>query len=69
MIGLFSTYWNLLCFVGVFFLLILYKFMFMNNVSLRKCPNSPDTIPIWELQTISPLVFSFLRDSAFYFFL
>ncbi|KAI0357852.1 hypothetical protein OH77DRAFT_1519174 [Trametes cingulata] len=51
----------------VYFLLILYKFA--RNVSLRKAPGSSRTVPIWELPRISPLVFSFLRDSAFYFFL
>ncbi|KAI0364508.1 hypothetical protein BV20DRAFT_1125562 [Pilatotrama ljubarskyi] len=51
----------------VYFLLILYKFA--RNVSLRNVSGSSSTVPIWDLPRISPLVFSFLRDSAFYFFL
>ncbi|KAI9068662.1 hypothetical protein FKP32DRAFT_1672044 [Trametes sanguinea] len=51
----------------VYFLLILYKFA--RNVSLRKNSRIPGTVPIWELGRVSPLVFAFLRDSAFYFFL
>ncbi|KAL7284556.1 hypothetical protein ACG7TL_001848 [Trametes sanguinea] len=51
----------------VYFLLILYKFA--RNVSLRKNSGVPGTVPIWELGRVSPLVFAFLRDSAFYFFL
>ncbi|KAI0330001.1 hypothetical protein GY45DRAFT_1371106 [Cubamyces sp. BRFM 1775] len=50
----------------VYFLLILYKFA--RNLSLRKTGTS-SSVPVWELQRISPVVFAFLRDSAFYFFL
>ncbi|RDX44565.1 hypothetical protein OH76DRAFT_1421313 [Lentinus brumalis] len=51
----------------VYFLLILYKFA--RNLSVRKNAGPSNVVPIWELQRISPVVFSFLRDSAFYFFL
>ncbi|RPD69148.1 hypothetical protein L226DRAFT_598764 [Lentinus tigrinus ALCF2SS1-7] len=51
----------------VYFLLILYKFA--RNISVRKNTGPSNVVPIWELQRISPVVFSFLRDSAFYFFL
>ncbi|KAI0718524.1 hypothetical protein C8T65DRAFT_693677 [Cerioporus squamosus] len=51
----------------VYFLLILYKFA--RNLSVRKNTGPSNVVPIWELQRISPVVFSFLRDSAFYFFL
>ncbi|KAI8972452.1 hypothetical protein BD414DRAFT_500383, partial [Trametes punicea] len=51
----------------VYFLLILYKFA--RNLSLRKPGESSSAVPVWELQQISPLVYSFIRDSAFYFFL
>ncbi|KAH9886205.1 hypothetical protein C8Q73DRAFT_669175 [Cubamyces lactineus] len=50
----------------VYFLLILYKFA--RNISLRNTGTS-NSVPVWELQRISPVVFAFLRDSAFYFFL
>ncbi|KAI0654130.1 hypothetical protein C8Q70DRAFT_539016 [Cubamyces menziesii] len=50
----------------VYFLLILYKFA--RNISLRNTGSS-HAVPVWELQRISPVVFAFLRDSAFYFFL
>lgn len=51
----------------MYFLLILYKFS--RNISMRKTAGPSSAVPIWELQKISPVVFSFLRDSAFYFFL
>ncbi|CDO71508.1 hypothetical protein BN946_scf184910.g7 [Trametes cinnabarina] len=54
-------------FTCVYFLLILYKFA--RNVSLRKNAGPPGMVAIWEMERISPLVFAFLRDSAFYFFL
>ncbi|KAM5539693.1 hypothetical protein V8D89_006506 [Ganoderma adspersum] len=51
----------------IYFLLILYKFA--NTISLRREGSSPAKVSIWELGTISPLLYAFLRDSAFYFFL
>ncbi|KAI0705570.1 hypothetical protein C8Q76DRAFT_172504 [Earliella scabrosa] len=50
----------------VYFVLILYKFA--RNLSLRRNVTSHG-VPIWELHRMSPMVFLFLRDSAFYFFL
>ena len=52
---------------GVYFLLILFKFA--SAISLTRKSTSPNRVSIWELETISPLVYAFLRDSAFYFFL
>lgn len=52
---------------GSYFVLILSKFMY--NVSLRRESRKANQIPIFDLPTISPLIYSFLRDSAFYFFL
>ena len=52
---------------GIYFLLILFKFA--HNVSLRREPRPSNAVPIAELQVISPLIYSFVRDSAFYFFL
>ncbi|KAI1792360.1 hypothetical protein LXA43DRAFT_1093607 [Ganoderma leucocontextum] len=51
----------------IYFLLILYKFA--NTISLKRDGTSPGKVSIWELGTISPLLYAFLRDSAFYFFL
>ncbi|PIL29237.1 hypothetical protein GSI_09286 [Ganoderma sinense ZZ0214-1] len=51
----------------IYFLLILYKFA--NTISLRREGTSPGKVSIWELGTISPLLYAFLRDSTFYFFL
>ena len=52
---------------GIYFLLILFKCA--HNVSLRREPRPSNAVPIAELQVISPLIYSFVRDSAFYFFL
>ena len=52
---------------GSYFVLILRKFMY--PVSLTRESRKADQVPIFDLPTISPLIYSFLRDSAFYFFL
>lgn len=52
---------------GLYFVLVLLKFT--HNISLRREAGTASSVPIYELQTISPLIYSFLRDSAFYFFL
>ncbi|KAI0767224.1 hypothetical protein C8Q74DRAFT_1370047 [Fomes fomentarius] len=51
----------------LYFVLVLLKFT--HNISLRREAGTASSVPIYELQTISPLIYSFLRDSAFYFFL
>nr|VWO99484.1 Cytochrome P450 monooxygenase CYP52X1 [Ganoderma boninense] len=51
----------------IYFFLILYKFA--HNLSLRREGSSPGKVSIWELGTLSPLLYAFLRDSAFYFLL
>ncbi|KAI0718531.1 hypothetical protein C8T65DRAFT_737180 [Cerioporus squamosus] len=50
-----------------YFVLILSKFTY--NVSLRREWRKANQVPLFDLPTISPLIYSFLRDSAFYFFL
>ena len=47
--------------------MILYKFT--RNLSLNKNVTSSNTVSVWDLERISPVVYYFLRDSAFYFFL
>ncbi|RDX44558.1 hypothetical protein OH76DRAFT_1486998 [Lentinus brumalis] len=51
----------------VYFVLILNKFTY--NVSLRRESRKASQVSLFDLPTISPLIYSFLRDSAFYFFL
>lgn len=48
-------------------MLILNKFTY--NVSLRRESRNVNQVSLFDLPTISPLIYSFLRDSAFYFFL
>ncbi|RPD52917.1 hypothetical protein L227DRAFT_617435 [Lentinus tigrinus ALCF2SS1-6] len=50
-----------------YFVLILNNFSY--NVSLRRKSRQANQVPIFDLPTTSPLIYSFLRDSAFYFFL
>ncbi|KAI0705565.1 hypothetical protein C8Q76DRAFT_801310 [Earliella scabrosa] len=67
-ISLFIAGWSFgLAATCIYFLLILFKFA--HNVSLRREPRPSNAVPIAELQVISPLIYSFVRDSAFYFFL
>ncbi|TBU24305.1 hypothetical protein BD311DRAFT_810108 [Dichomitus squalens] len=56
-----------MCASCIYFLLILHKFA--GTISLTRQSTSPNRVSIWELGNISPLVWSFVRDSAVYFFL
>ncbi|TBU36424.1 hypothetical protein BD309DRAFT_740202 [Dichomitus squalens] len=56
-----------MCASCIHFLLILHKFA--GTISLTRQSTPPNRVSIWELGSISPLVWSFVRDSAVYFFL
>ena len=49
----------------IYFVLIMYKFA--RNLCIRRREEAHNAVEIGELRRISPVVFSFLRDSAFYF--
>ncbi|KAI0753242.1 hypothetical protein C8Q80DRAFT_502068 [Daedaleopsis nitida] len=66
--GLFITGWTLaLCAATIYFVLILFKFM--HNIALTRKSARSNAVPIQDLRSVSPLIYSFVRDSAGYFFM